>query len=146
MPSPNARFESFLKSADAIWIIGTGGIIFQSQRRGIAPLLRYIHQTPSLEEESVIFDKVIGNAAALLMKKALCREVFSPIGSEPAAETLRGFGIIGHFTETVPHIINREGSGMCPFEAMSLGKSPDEFYELVRHNPLFADIFDGGDA
>jgi len=145
MLSPNVRFESFLESADVIWIIGAGGIVFQSQRRGITPLLCYIHQTPSLEEEIVIFDKVTGNAAALLMKKALCREVFSPIGSVPAAETLRGFGITSHFIETVPHIINREGSGMCPFETMSLGKSPDEFYELVRHNPLFSDIFGGGD-
>lgn len=143
MPNPDARFESFLNSGDAIWIIGADGIIFQSQRQGIAPLLSYIHQTPP-SEEVIIFDKVTGNAAALLMKKALCREVFSSIGSEPAAATLREFGITSHFTETVPYIINREGSGMCPFETMSLGKSPDEFYERVKHSPLFADIFDRG--
>ncbi len=143
MQNADARFESFLKSSDAIRIIGPDGIIFQSQQRGIAPLLSYIEQTP-LPEEVVIFDKVTGNAAALLMKKACCREVFSPVGSEPASETLKGFGIISHFTKTVPSIINREGTGMCPFETMSLGKSPDEFYALVKRNPLFADIFPGG--
>ncbi|MBW2673528.1 MAG: DUF1893 domain-containing protein [Deltaproteobacteria bacterium] len=143
MPNADARFESFLKSSGAIWIIGPAGILFQSQRRGIAPLLCYLEQTPS-PEEVVIFDKVTGNAAALLMKKACCCEVSSPIGSEPAAETLNGFGIINHFTQTVPYIINREGSGMCPFETMSLGKSPDEFYELMKRNSLFADIFHGG--
>jgi len=145
MPNANARFESFLKSGDAIRIIDPTGIIFQSQRRGIAPLLFYIEQTP-LPEEVVILDKVTGNAAALLMKKACCREVFSAIGSAPAAETLKGFGIISHFTKTVPYIINREGNGMCPFETMSLGKSPDEFYELVKRNPLFADIFHGSNS
>ncbi len=143
MPNANERFESFLKSPDAIWIIGPTGFIFQSQRRGIAPLLSYIEQTP-LPEEVVIFDKVTGNAAALLMKKACCQEVFSPVGSDPAAETLKGFGIICHFTKTVPFIINREGNGMCSFETMSLGKSPDEFYALVKSNPLFEDIFHGG--
>lgn len=140
MLNDNVGFETFLKSLDAIWIIDPDGIIFQSQRRGIAPLLCYIEQTP-LPKEVVIFDKVTGNAAALFMKKACCREVFSAIGSDLAAETLKGFGIISHFTQTVPYIINREGSGMCPFETMSLGKSPDEFYELVKTNPLFADIF-----
>jgi len=145
MLNADTRFESFLKSSDAIWIIGPAGILFQSQRRGIAPLLCYLEQTPS-PEEVVIFDKVTGNAAALLMEKACCREVFSPVGSELAAETLKGFSIINHFTETVPYIINRAGTGMCPFETMSLNKSPGEFYETVKHHPLFADIFHGGRA
>lgn len=139
------RFESFLSSGDALWIIGAGGVIFRSQQQGIAPLLRYIAQTPS-PEMVVILDKVVGNAAALLMKKACCREVFSPVGSEAADRTLTSFDITHHFTKTVPYIINREGSGMCPFETMSLGKAPNEFYELVRGNPLFAGIFAGGDS
>ena len=143
MPTANARLESFLKSSDAIWVISPAGIIFQSQQRGIAPLLCYIEQTPA-PDEVVILDKVTGNAAALLMKKACCREVFSPIGSEMAAETLKDFGIVCHFTQTVPYIINREGSGKCPFETMSTGKSPDEFYELVKLHPLFTYIFNRG--
>ena len=143
MPKANPSFESFLESTDSIWIIGPPGIIFQSQKRGIAPLISYIARTPLLERV-VIFDKVIGNAAALLTHRACCYEVFSPIGSHLAAETLRGFGVITHFTQTVPYIINREGTGMCPFETMSLGKSPDEFYDLVSRHPLFADIFYGG--
>ena len=83
-----------------------------------------------------MLDKVTGNAAALLMEKVLCREVFSSLGSKLAAETLERFGITRHFTKTVPYIINREGNGMCPFEKMSMGKSPDEFYNLVKNSPL----------
>ena len=143
MKSADAYFESFLKSGDTIRIISPGGTVFRSQKRGISPLLGYIEQS-SLMDKVVVLDKVTGNAAALLMKKACCREVLSPLGSELAAETLKRFGIVRHFMKTVPHIINREGNGMCPFERMSIGKSPDEFYELVKNNPLFTDTPDSG--
>ncbi|MEA1971556.1 MAG: DUF1893 domain-containing protein [Thermodesulfobacteriota bacterium] len=143
MKSVNTYFESFLKSGDTVRIISPGGTIFRSQKRGISPLLNYIEQSP-LMDEVVVLDKITGNAAALLMKKACCREVLSPLGSELAAESLQCFGIVRHFMKTVPHIINREGNGMCPFEKMSIGKSPDEFYELVKNNPLFTDTPDSG--
>ncbi|MBW2631328.1 MAG: DUF1893 domain-containing protein [Deltaproteobacteria bacterium] len=143
MKNVNTYFESFLKSDDTIRIISPGGTVFRSQKRGISPLLSYIEQG-LLMDEVVVLDKVTGNAAALLMKKACCREVLSPLGSELAAETLKKFGIVRHFMKTVPHIINREGNGMCPFEKMSIEKSPDEFYELVKNNPLFTDTNDSG--
>ena len=135
MKSTNAYFESFLKSGDTVRVISPDGTVFRSQKRGISPLLNYIEQS-SLMGEVVVLDKVTGNAAALLMEKVLCREVFSSLGSKLAAETLERFGITRHFTKTVPYIINREGNGMCPFEKMSMGKSPDEFYNLVKNSPL----------
>jgi len=144
MKSVNADFESFLKSGDSIWIISSGRTVFSSQKKGgVSPLLSYIEPSPFMDEV-VVFDKVTGNAAALLMKKACCRKVLSPLGSKLATETLKRFGIVRHFMKTVPHIINREGNGMCPFEKMSTGKSPDDFYELVKNNPLFMTIPDRG--
>jgi hypothetical protein len=133
-------FESFLSSADTLWIMSQGDVIFRSQRKGIAPLICYLEQA-SLADEVTVFDKVTGNAAALLLKKANGRELFSSLGSRLAAETLRGFGIEAHFTHIVPYIINRSGNGMCPFEKLSLGKTPGEFYENLEQHPLFADIF-----
>ena len=133
-------FEAFLNSADTLWILSPQGVIFRSQRKGIAPLICYIEQA-SLTEEVTVFDKVTGNAAALLLKKANGRELFSSLGSRWATETLRGFGVEAHFTHIVPYIINRSGNGMCPFEKLSLGKTPEEFYENLEQHPIFADIF-----
>ncbi len=144
MKNSNINFESFLKSDDTIRIISPDGKVFRSQRKGISPLLSYIEQNGPLKDEVVILDKVTGNAAALLMKKALCREVFSTIGSKLAAETLERFGITSYFTNTVPYIINREGNDMCPFEKMSIGKSPDEFYKLAKNSPLLTGISNNG--
>ena len=64
---------------------------------------------------------------------AECGEVWSPLGSELAIKTLGDYGVGYHFTESMPHIQNRSGEGMCPMERLSIGKSPEEFYEIVRH-------------
>jgi len=96
------------------------------------PLLIYIEEFEPPPEGTTVFDRVIGNAAALLMKKASCREAYSTVGSEIAAESLERMGIPHYFQTTVPFIINRAGEGMCPFEKASIGKSPGEFYKFAR--------------
>ena len=77
-------------------------------------------------------DRVVGNAAALLLKEASCSEVYGLIGSRLAAQTLEELCISHSFLKTVPYIVNRYGNDMCPFEKASLGKSPAEFYELAK--------------
>ena len=72
---------------------------------------------------------MVGNAAALLLERIFCREVYSPLGSELAGETLRRSGIDYHFTEITPYIRGRGQEDMCPMEKLSLGKSPEEFYQ-----------------
>ena len=76
---------------------------------------------------------MVGNAAALLFKKALCRKGYSLLGSEIAVNTLSSYGIEYHFAAIVPYIQNATGEDLCPMEKLSIGKSPDEFYEELRH-------------
>ena len=77
----------------------------------------------------VIFDRIVGNAAALLLKKAYCEEICSPLGSEIAARTLNAQGIKYRFYRTVPYIMNKAGDDFCPMEKLSLGKSSEEFFQ-----------------
>jgi len=128
----NQLFKKFLKTEDTLWICLAGNPLFRSTEKGIAPLLTYLQEFPPCPEGVIIFDRVVGNAAALLLKKAFSKEVYSLIGSELAAETLKRLGIAYSFLTTVPHILNRSGNDMCPFEKASIGKSPDEFYEFAK--------------
>jgi len=73
----------------------------------------------------------VGNAAALLSVKAAVEEVYSPLGSELAAKTLRDYDVKYHFSETAPYIQNRSQDDMCPMEKLSIDKSPEEFFELA---------------
>ena len=131
MAANNQLFEKFLKTEDTLWICLTGNLLFRSTEKGIAPLLTYLQESPPHPEGVTVFDRVVGNAAALLSKKAFGKKVYSLMGSELAAETLKRLGIAYSFLTVVPYILNQAGDDMCPFEKASIGKSPEEFYELV---------------
>jgi len=83
----------------------------------------------------VIFDRIVGNAAALLLQKAFCLEIYSPLGSEFAVQTLSEQGIKYHFSRTVPYILNQAGDDICPMEKLSLDKSSEEFFQHLCQLP-----------
>jgi len=97
----------------------------------LLPLVEYIDRFTPYERDVTVFDRVVGNAAALLLKKILCRRIYSSLGSELAARTLSSFGISYQFVETAPYIQNQSGDDMCPMEKLSLGKEPEEFYQAL---------------
>ena len=121
-------FREFLASSDTLRVYRGERLIFASAKDRLRPLLEYVSRFPSGEEGVTIFDRVVGNAAALLFARIFCPEVYSPLGSELAAKTLKRFGIAYHFLETVPYIQNSSGEDMCPMEKLSLDKDPGEFY------------------
>lgn len=125
-------FNDFLISADTLWVYDGDRLIFTSNKDGLQPLLEYIDRIVPYQSEIKIFDKIMGNAAALLSVKADCRKVYSPLGSQLAIKTLGDYNAEYYFTKIVPYIQNREGQGMCPMEKLSINKSPEEFYEAVR--------------
>jgi hypothetical protein len=125
-------FNDFLASDDTLWVCRGDKLLFTSAKDGLLPLVDYIDKFASQEEGVIVFDRVVGNAAALLLVNAACREVYSPLGSELAAKTLSSHAVEYHFSETVPYIRDRSRRGMCPMERLSLNKSPDEFYQVVK--------------
>jgi len=125
-------FSEFLVSNNTLRVYKEDRLIFASSKDGLLPLLEYVDKFAPYEKDVAVFDRVVGNAAALLLKKLFCNEIYSPLGSELAAKTLNSFGISCHFTETVPCILNRSRQDMCPMEKLSMNKSPEEFYEAVR--------------
>jgi hypothetical protein len=125
-------FHYFLASKDRLRVYHRAELIFSSKDDGLAPLVDYVIKFVPEAGEVLIFDRVVGNAAALLLKLALCTEVWSSLGSERAAQTLSNFGIGYHFVSEVPYILNRQSSDICPFEKLSMGKTPDEFYETIK--------------
>ncbi|MCX8126768.1 MAG: DUF1893 domain-containing protein, partial [Dehalococcoidia bacterium] len=126
-------FEDFLASGDTLRVYHSGRLIFSSGKDRLLPLLDYIEQNKPLKPGVVVFDRITGNAAALLLQKIDCREVYSVIGSRLAAGTLEKFGIYYHFNKTVDFIADRTGNEMCPMEKLSLGKSPDDFFVAVTN-------------
>lgn len=127
-------FKQFLNSEDTLWVYHGDKLIFCSKKERLSPLLDYIRDFAPKVKGVTVFDRVVGNAAALLLKRAFCLEVYSPLGSRFAARTLRHQGIRYHFSKTVPHILNERGNGICPMEKLSLGKSSEQFLRLLEKN------------
>ncbi|MCG2688513.1 DUF1893 domain-containing protein, partial [Candidatus Parcubacteria bacterium] len=80
----------------------------------------------------VIFDKIIGKAAALLFAYLGAKEVYGVIGSESAVRVLRKFRVKFYFKKTVKGILNKRKTGPCPMEALSRTKTPEELYNLLK--------------
>lgn len=124
-------YRTFLSSNDTLRIYRDGQCVFSSQKDRLLPLMEYLSVSPS-GEPVVIFDKISGNAASLLAVKANCCEVYSPLGSELAINTLQKYKIVYHLTQTVPYIMRPDGKEMCPMEKLSIGKEPEEFYREIK--------------
>ncbi len=125
-------FSEFLASNDTLRVYKGDKLIFASSRERLLPLIEYIDKFTQHEKDVTVFDRVVGNAAALLLKRISCKEAYSALGSEIATGTLSSFGISYHFDETVPYIKNNSGDDMCPMEKLSLSKDPEEFYQVLK--------------
>jgi hypothetical protein len=125
-------FSAFLSSDDTLRIYRDDALVFSSVKDRLLPLMEYIADYGAGEQPVTVFDRVMGNAAALLAVKVNCREVYSPLGSELGIKTLERFGIEYHLNEIVPCIMRPDGKGMCPMEKLSMGKEPDEFYREMQ--------------
>lgn len=128
----DSKFSEFLTSDDTLRVFKDEQLLFSSRKERLLPLVDYIDTCVPHESSVTAFDRVVGNAAALLLTRISCREVYSELGSELAAGTLDRFGIRYRFVDTVPYIENNRRDGMCPMEELSQNKTPDEFYQALR--------------
>lgn len=125
-------FEEFVSGHDTLRVYQDSRLLFSSSKDRVVPLLEYIDNFATNHTQVVIFDKIMGNAAALLSVKANSREVFSPLGSQLAVKTLEKYNIKYHLTQTIPYIQKASGEDMCPMERLSIGKDPEEFYQAIK--------------
>jgi hypothetical protein len=132
MADYQSLYNKFLESGIALEIYEGTTLLFTSNQEMLAPLLEYIGTLAPRHKDVIIFDKIMGNAAALLCVVAKCKEIFSPLGSQPAIETLEKFGISHNINNVVPFIKKPDLMGLCPMEKLSLGKTPQEFYQILK--------------
>ena len=110
-----------------------GEVAFSSPSKGIRPHLEAIEALGrDALRGSVMADKVVGRAAALLMLYSLPAEVHAGVITTKARELLRNKGVVVHPGGEVPAIKERDGRIYCPFEAMVQGISdPEEAYPAI---------------
>lgn len=122
----------FAKSDFGLEIWSKREVIFKSKKESIQGLLEFIEKNGKTQKVLTVFDKKIGNAVALLCVYLGTNEVFGIIGSETAKETLENSKIKFYFLKTIPYMLNRNKTDICPIEKLSFSKTPEVFLDLLK--------------
>jgi len=110
----NAR--NLLESGNYTCVVCSGDTTHTTTQRGVAPLLNWLDTGTDLSGFSAA-DRVVGRGAAFLYCLLGVKEVYARVMSHPAAEVLLSHDIAASADIFVEGIINRQGTGPCPFEA-----------------------------
>lgn len=112
----------------------SGNEIYTSEKRGVAPILEKIDSDPEFFSGASVADRVIGKAAAMLLEKYGAAEIYAQVTSEYAIAYLNDKNVGFTYDKRVDHIINRDGTDMCPMEKTVLHISDaDEGEKLIRN-------------
>ena len=122
-----------LKENHTIVIYKNDASVYISNDRGVAPLMKLLKEDKLQLRDSMVADKVIGKAAALLMVYAGVKEVFTPTISVPAVEVFEKHDVKITYDKVVERIINRKGDGLCPMETLCLNvENPEEAFLKIQ--------------
>lgn len=104
-----------LRRGDYTCVVCRGEAVYTSHAPGVGPLLGWLDEGVDVQGFAAA-DRIVGKGAALLYARLGVAEVYAPVISEAAVKVLQANGIAVEFTEQVPFIENRQGTGMCPME------------------------------
>ena len=127
----NKKYIKFLKEGGSLLVVKDNEIIFESKDNYLEPLIECVGKYKDLMAGAWAYDKLLGNAAALLFVYAKVKGVYSLTGSKAGIETLKKHDIDCVVEKTIDCVLNDQGNDLCPMERLVSGKSPQEFYQQV---------------
>ena len=133
----------------SIIIFKESEIVFRSKQQGIVPLIQAIEEN-GIEKlaKSIVLDRVVGKAAALLFVFFKAKKVYAKIISGSGLKVLMNNEIDMEFEKVVKNILNREGTDLCPFEKATIkisdpGEGSEEVGQTWTKLPKFAHLLLG---
>lgn len=121
----------------SIVVVKNGDVLIKKKGDGIRPILEVIEELKEEIQGSIVGDRILGKASALLCRYSKIKGVYSPQATKTAIAVLIIAGIPSQIDEMIPYIKNRGGSDVCPFEKMLSGiDSPEEAYEILKEKVL----------
>jgi len=109
-------------------------IVYSSRKSGLRPLWDCLKKYRQAGKEFILFDKVIGLAAAKLVVYAkIIAGIKTLLVSTPAKEFLDENGIPIKTRKTVPNILTKKMKAVCPGEIIALNTdNPKSFHTKIR--------------
>jgi len=128
----NSYLEELDKTGNSLMIYRGSRLIFQSASKGIRPHLEAIETHGEALHGTLMVDKIVGRAAALLILYSEAAEAHTQVLSRPGKQVLDMHGLPTSYVELTDHIKLKDGSIYCPFERMVQGVTdPGEAYAAI---------------
>lgn len=114
-------------------LLKNGALVYTDSGRGIAPALKLLDEHAALLRGADVYDLIIGKAAASVFIQGSAKSVFGFTMSDSAIALLQAHGVPCAWQTRTPEIINRRGTGLCPFEQAVLDlDSPEDCLPVIR--------------
>lgn len=104
----------------ALVVVKNSEVIFKSIDKGIKPMYILATEMQEKAEGASLADRVIGRGAALLCGYIGINEVYTELISEGGIDTLNKYNISFTMAKLCPYIKNRDKTGYCPIEKISM--------------------------
>ena len=125
------------KKSCSVVVVKDGKVLAEKQGEGIRPILDAIVELGESMQGTVIGDRILGKASALLCVHSNVEGVYSPQATKTAIAVLIRAGIPGQTEEIIPYVKNRDGDDICPFEKMLVDiDSPEEAYKILKEKVI----------
>jgi hypothetical protein len=104
----------------SLLVVRQGTELYRSFHDGVRPLLELAAWFPGGLAGATVADRVVGACAARIFDYLHVDHVIGLTGSIPAERILHAAAISYSFRTTVVDIRNRDDTGTCPFELLSI--------------------------
>jgi hypothetical protein len=127
--------NNFLKTLEntgmSLMIYNDDKLIFESDSKGIRPHFEAINKLGAMLRGTVMVDKIVGRAAALLMLYSKPKKVYAMVLSTPGRNVFKG-RINFEYDKEIENIKTTNGKKLCPFERIVQGiDDPNEAYKVI---------------
>lgn len=125
------NLDYFLDKKWSFVLVKNSRIIYKSRQGGLKPLIFSLKRYKKELRQATVFDKIVGRAAALLLVYGKVKEILTSTISQEGLRILQKNKVKVLYNNKVKNILNKDGNGLCPMEAMSWGKMAKEICRIL---------------
>ncbi len=109
-------------------------IIYSFQGNGLKPLWDCLEKYRQAKDKFILFDKVMGLAAAkLVVYSGIISQIHTLLVSQPAKKFLEDSSIPIKAKNTIDNILTKDRQSICPGEIIALSsETPDDFRAKIK--------------
>jgi hypothetical protein len=107
-------------------------IIFRSKASDLKPIITFFKTTKFKKSHVIVFDKIIGRAAALLLSLIKPKEIRTLIISQSGKAVLHRMKIQFIAIKKVRYVMKFGSKKLCLWEKLAKNQTPLQFWNLVK--------------